>query len=94
MGATGTIPKSFRKYLTNIPGEHDIKGTTNNNHIVHCTALHCTALYSTALHCTALHCTPLHCTALHCTALHCTALYCTHTLESTDVRVQNVYCGK
>jgi hypothetical protein len=24
--ATGTISKSFRKYLTNIPGEHEIKG--------------------------------------------------------------------
>jgi hypothetical protein len=24
-GATGTISKSFRKYLSNIPGKHDIK---------------------------------------------------------------------
>jgi hypothetical protein len=23
--ATGTISKSFRKYLSNIPGEHDVK---------------------------------------------------------------------
>jgi hypothetical protein len=25
IGATGTISKSFRKYLSNIPGKHDIK---------------------------------------------------------------------
>jgi hypothetical protein len=25
IGATGTIPKSFRKYLSNILGKHDIK---------------------------------------------------------------------
>jgi hypothetical protein len=25
IGATGTISKSFRKYVTNIPGGHDIK---------------------------------------------------------------------
>jgi hypothetical protein len=25
IGATGTISKSFRKYLKNITGEHDIK---------------------------------------------------------------------
>ena len=25
IGATGTISKSFRKYLNNIPGKHDIK---------------------------------------------------------------------
>jgi hypothetical protein len=24
-GATGTIPKSFRKYLSNVPGKHEIK---------------------------------------------------------------------
>jgi hypothetical protein len=24
-GATGTISKSFRKYVSNIPGNHDIK---------------------------------------------------------------------
>jgi len=24
-GATGTISKSFRKYLSNIPGKHEIK---------------------------------------------------------------------
>jgi hypothetical protein len=25
IGATGTISKSFRKYVNNIPGKHDIK---------------------------------------------------------------------
>jgi hypothetical protein len=25
IGATGTISKSFRKYLSSIPGKHDIK---------------------------------------------------------------------
>jgi hypothetical protein len=25
-GATGTISKSFIKYLTDLPGKHDIKG--------------------------------------------------------------------
>jgi hypothetical protein len=25
IGASGTIPKSFRKYLSGIPGKHDIK---------------------------------------------------------------------
>jgi hypothetical protein len=25
IGATGTIPKSFRKYLSNVPGKHEIK---------------------------------------------------------------------
>ena len=25
IGATGTISKSFRKYVSNIPGNHDIK---------------------------------------------------------------------
>jgi len=36
-GATGTISKSFRKYVSNIPGNHEVKGTTENNHIGHCT---------------------------------------------------------
>jgi len=26
IGATGTIPKSFRKYVSNIPGNHEVKG--------------------------------------------------------------------
>jgi hypothetical protein len=25
IGATGTMSKSFRKYLNNVPGKHDIK---------------------------------------------------------------------
>jgi hypothetical protein len=25
IGATGTISKSFRKYVSNIPGDHDVK---------------------------------------------------------------------
>jgi len=37
IGATGTISKSFRKYLSNILGEHEVKGTTENSHIGHCT---------------------------------------------------------
>jgi len=28
IGATGTVSESFRKYLSNIPGKHDIKGIT------------------------------------------------------------------
>jgi len=35
IGATGTTSKSFRKYMSNIPGNHD--GTTENSHIGHCT---------------------------------------------------------
>ena len=35
MGVTGTISKSFRKYISNIPGNYE--GTTENSHIVHCT---------------------------------------------------------
>jgi hypothetical protein len=38
IGATGTISKSFRKYLSNVPGIHEIKeGATENSHIGHCT---------------------------------------------------------
>jgi hypothetical protein len=33
-GAIGTISKSFRKYVSNIPGS---QGTTENSHIGHCT---------------------------------------------------------
>ena len=32
-GATGTISNSFRKYVSNIPGKHEVKE-------LHCTALH------------------------------------------------------
>jgi hypothetical protein len=35
-GATGTISKSFRKYLSNIPGKHKIK-ELQKTYIVHCT---------------------------------------------------------
>jgi hypothetical protein len=35
-GATGTISKSFRKYMSNIPGQHDIKDLQH-------TAIICTA---------------------------------------------------
>jgi hypothetical protein len=33
IGATGTISKSFRKHVSNIPGNHE---TTENSHIRHC----------------------------------------------------------
>jgi len=33
-GATGTISKSFRKYVSNLPGKHEV---TENSHIGHCT---------------------------------------------------------
>jgi hypothetical protein len=35
IGATGTISKSFRKYMSTIPGNHDVR-TTENCHIGHC----------------------------------------------------------
>jgi hypothetical protein len=34
IGPTGTISKSFRKYLSNVPGS---QGATENSHIGHCT---------------------------------------------------------
>jgi len=34
VGATGTISKLFRKYVSNIPGKHEVK---ENGHIEHCT---------------------------------------------------------
>ena len=34
---TGTISQSFRKYLSNIPGKHEIKELQKNSHIGHCT---------------------------------------------------------
>ena len=36
IGATGTIPKSFRKYVSNIPGNHEVK-ELQKTHIGHCT---------------------------------------------------------
>jgi len=37
--ATGTFSTSFRKYLSNIPGKHEIKEAQKkkNSHIGHCT---------------------------------------------------------
>ena len=35
--ATGTISKSFRKYVSNIPGNHEVKELQKNSHIGHCT---------------------------------------------------------
>jgi hypothetical protein len=29
IGATGTISKSFRKYVSHIPGNHEVKGTAH-----------------------------------------------------------------
>ena len=37
MGATGTVSKSFRKYVSNIPGKHEVKELQTNSHIGHCT---------------------------------------------------------
>jgi hypothetical protein len=36
-GATGTISKSLRQYLSNIPEKHEIKELQKNSHIGHCT---------------------------------------------------------
>jgi len=35
IGVTETISKSFRQYLSNIPGNHEIK-EPHNSHIGHC----------------------------------------------------------
>jgi hypothetical protein len=37
IGANGTISKSFRKYVSNIPGNHKVKELQKNCHIRHCT---------------------------------------------------------
>jgi len=39
IGATGTVSKSFRKYVSNIPGKHEVKelhktATLGNGHIL------------------------------------------------------------
>jgi hypothetical protein len=34
-GATGTISKSFRKYLSNIPGKHEMKKLQKNSYTGH-----------------------------------------------------------
>ena len=36
IGATGTISKSFKKYVSNIPGKHKVK-EVQRSHIGHCT---------------------------------------------------------
>jgi len=37
IGATGTISKSLRQYLSNITVKHEIKELQKNSHIGHCT---------------------------------------------------------
>ena len=37
IGTTGTISKSFRKYVSNIPVKHEVKELQKNSHIGHCT---------------------------------------------------------
>ena len=37
IGTNGTISKSLRQYLSNIPGKHEIKELQKNRHIRHCT---------------------------------------------------------
>jgi Sec-independent protein translocase protein TatA len=37
IGATGTILKSFRKYVSNVTGNHEFKKIQKNSHIGHCT---------------------------------------------------------
>ena len=37
IGATGTVSELFRKYVSNIPGKHEVKELTENSHIGHCT---------------------------------------------------------
>jgi len=40
LGATGTVSKSLRQYLSNIPGKYEIKELQKkNSHIGHCTLL-------------------------------------------------------
>jgi len=36
-GETGTVSESFRKYVSNIPGKLEAKGTPENSHNGHCT---------------------------------------------------------
>jgi len=35
IGATGTIPKSFRKYVSNIPGNHEVEENSHTGHYTH-----------------------------------------------------------
>ena len=36
IGATGTVSESFRKHVSNIPGNHEVRELQNNSHIGHC----------------------------------------------------------
>jgi hypothetical protein len=36
IGSTGTISKAFRKYVSNIPGHHEVKELQKNSHTGHC----------------------------------------------------------
>ena len=37
IGATGTISKTFRKYVSNIPGKHEVKEVQKTAILGHCT---------------------------------------------------------
>jgi len=37
IGATGTTSKSFRKYVSNIPGKHEVKELQKTAILGHCT---------------------------------------------------------
>jgi len=37
IGATGTVSKSFRKYVSNIPGKHEVKELQKIGHSTHTT---------------------------------------------------------
>jgi len=37
IGVTGTVSTSFRKYMSNIPGKHEVKNSKKNSNIGHCT---------------------------------------------------------
>jgi len=37
IGATGTISKPFRQYVSNIPGKHEVMELQKNSYIGHCT---------------------------------------------------------
>jgi hypothetical protein len=37
IGATGTISKSFRKYVSTLPGNHEVKELQKNCYNGHCT---------------------------------------------------------
>jgi hypothetical protein len=39
IGATGTITKSCRKHISNVPGKHDIKEIKKKGHMGHSTCI-------------------------------------------------------